>query len=46
MTVYMVVAFIITYLICSVNPAIEICKLKQEKILENLVVEMQELQML
>ena len=28
MTVYMVVAFIITYLICSVNPAIEICKLK------------------
>ena len=24
----MVVAFIITYLICSVNPAIEICKLK------------------
>lgn len=28
MTVYMVVAFTITYLICSVNPAIEICKLK------------------
>lgn len=28
MTVYMVVAFIITYLICSVNPVIEICKLK------------------
>lgn len=28
MTIYMLVAFFITYLICSVNPAIEICKLK------------------
>ena len=39
MTVYMVVAFIITYLICSVNPAIEICKLKTGEDIRKLRVE-------